>query len=59
VPDVVESEDGVARCFGSDGEPMRSYHDLEWGRPVADDRQLFEKLSLEGFLSGRSWDTPR
>ena len=36
---------------------MRSYHDLEWGRPVADDRRLFEKLSLEGFLSGLSWLT--
>jgi DNA-3-methyladenine glycosylase I len=57
VPDVVEGEDGMARCFGSDGEPMRSYHDLEWGRPVADDRRLFEKLSLEGFLSGLSWLT--
>jgi DNA-3-methyladenine glycosylase I len=57
VPDVVESEDGMARCFGSEGDPMRSYHDLEWGRPVADDRRLFEKLSLEGFLSGLSWLT--
>jgi DNA-3-methyladenine glycosylase I len=47
----------MVRCFGSDGKPMRSYHDLEWGRPVADDRQLFEKLSLEGFLSGLSWLT--
>ena len=36
---------------------MRSYHDLEWGRPVADDRRLFEKLSLEAFLSGLSWLT--
>jgi DNA-3-methyladenine glycosylase I len=57
VPDVVGGEDGMARCFGSEGEPMRSYHDLEWGRPVADDRRLFEKLSLEGFLSGLSWLT--
>jgi DNA-3-methyladenine glycosylase I len=47
----------VARCFGSEGDPKRSYHDLEWGRPVADDRQLFEKLSLEGFLSGLGWLT--
>ena len=38
---------------------MRSYHDLEWGRPVADDGRLFEKLSLEGFLSGLSWLTIR
>jgi DNA-3-methyladenine glycosylase I len=57
VPDVVEGEDGMARCFGSEGDPMHSYHDLEWGRPVADDRRLFEKLSLEGFLSGLSWLT--
>src|SRR5436309_2329290 len=47
----------MARCFGSEGDAMRSYHDLEWGRPVADDRRLFEKLSLEGFLSGLSWLT--
>src|SRR6516225_3150815 len=47
----------MARCFGSEGDPMRSYHDLEWGRPVADDRGLFEKLSREGFLSGLSWLT--
>jgi DNA-3-methyladenine glycosylase I len=57
VPDLVEGEDGVARCFGSEGNPMRSYHDLEWGQPVADDRRLFEKLSLEGFQSGLSWLT--
>ena len=36
---------------------MRSYHDLEWGRPEAADRRLFEKLSLEGFVSGLSWLT--
>jgi DNA-3-methyladenine glycosylase I len=34
-----------------------SYHDREWGRPVQDDRRLFEKLSLEGFMSGLSWLT--
>jgi DNA-3-methyladenine glycosylase I len=33
------------------------YHDQEWGRPVADDRRLFEKLCLEGFQSGLSWLT--
>jgi DNA-3-methyladenine glycosylase I len=33
------------------------YHDLEWGRPVDDDRRLFEKLALEGFMSGLSWLT--
>ena len=33
------------------------YHDAEWGRPVADDRRLFEKLCLEGFQAGLSWWT--
>lgn len=34
-----------------------SYHDEEWGRPVVDDRRLFEKICLEGFQSGLSWLT--
>ena len=33
------------------------YHDDEWGRPVADDTRLFEKICLEGFQSGLSWIT--
>lgn len=34
-----------------------AYHDHEWGRPVADDVRLLEKLCLEGFQSGLSWLT--
>lgn len=34
-----------------------TYHDTEWGRPVLDDRRLFEKVCLEGFQSGLSWLT--
>ena len=41
---------------GSDELYIR-YHDHEWGRPVADDRRLFEKICLEGFQSGLSWIT--
>lgn len=33
------------------------YHDTEWGRPVHDDRRLFEMLLLEGAQAGLSWDT--
>src|SRR5690349_23758432 len=50
--------DGVLRCWWANDDPLyRTYHDLEWGRPVADDRRLFEKLCLEGFMSGLSWLT--
>ena len=34
-----------------------SYHDEEWGRPVRDDRGLYERLTLEAFQSGLSWLT--
>src|SRR5260221_10141641 len=49
---------GVARCSWGAGDPLyQEYHDTEWGRPVADDRRLFEKLCLEGFQAGLSWIT--
>ena len=34
---------------------MSDYHDHEWGSPVTDDRLIFEKVCLEGFHSGMSW----
>jgi DNA-3-methyladenine glycosylase I len=56
--DVVIGDDGLARCWWCVGTPeYRRYHDDEWGRPVADDHALFEKLALEGFMSGLSWLT--
>jgi DNA-3-methyladenine glycosylase I len=36
---------------------MAEYHDREWGRPVHDDRRLFEFLVLEGAQAGLSWLT--
>ena len=36
---------------------MVSYHDDEWGIPVHDDRELFERLALESFQAGLSWNT--
>jgi DNA-3-methyladenine glycosylase I len=55
---ISEEPDGIARCWwGAGDELYRTYHDTEWGRPVADDRTLFEKLSLEGFMAGLSWLT--
>lgn len=51
--------DGRARCWwavGGDDLYLR-YHDDEWGRPVTDDRRLFEMLTLEGFQAGLAWAT--
>jgi DNA-3-methyladenine glycosylase I len=58
VSGVVAGDDGIVRCWWCVGDPLlQTYHDLEWGRPVADDPKIFEKLSLEGFQSGLSWLT--
>jgi DNA-3-methyladenine glycosylase I len=36
---------------------MIAYHDDEWGTPVHDDTELFERLALESFQAGLSWST--
>ena len=55
---VEVGEDGIPRCWwGMSAPDYIEYHDAEWGRPVSDDRTLFEKVSLEGFQSGLSWLT--
>lgn len=51
--------DGKRRCswaVTADPDYVR-YHDAEWGRPVHDDRRLFEMLTLEGAQAGLSWST--
>jgi DNA-3-methyladenine glycosylase I len=49
---------GRLRCWWSSGDAVyERYHDVEWGRPVDDERRLFEKISLEGFMAGLSWLT--
>jgi DNA-3-methyladenine glycosylase I len=46
------------RCpWGASTPDYVAYHDEEWGRPVRDDRALYEKLCLEAFQSGLSWLT--
>ena len=48
----------VSRCWWCGTDPLYvDYHDREWGKPVKDDRRLFEKVCLEGFQPGLSWLT--
>ena len=48
----------MKRCsWGSSTPEYQRYHDEEWGRPVTDDRGIYERLVLEGFQSGLSWLT--
>jgi DNA-3-methyladenine glycosylase I len=45
------------RCWQSSDPLYDVYHDDEWGRPVVDERGLYERFCLEGFQSGLSWLT--
>lgn len=47
----------IVRCWGDNDALLAAYHDKEWGRPVHDDRVLFEHLALDGFQAGLSWRT--
>ena len=48
----------LSRCEWAGNDPlMITYHDEEWGAPCHDDRDLFERLILEGFQAGLSWST--
>jgi DNA-3-methyladenine glycosylase I len=42
---------------GIEAEIYANYHDTEWGVPKLGERDLFEKLNLEGFQAGLSWLT--
>ena len=47
-----------SRCWWCGTDPLYvHYHDQEWGRPIAEDGRLYEKICLEGFQSGLSWLT--
>jgi DNA-3-methyladenine glycosylase I len=55
---LAEGPDGRPRCsWGLSAPDYVAYHDEEWGRPVTDDRGIYEKLTLEAFQSGLSWLT--
>ena len=46
------------RCGWCGKDPIYvEYHDHVWGRPVADSRELFAKLCLDGQQAGLSWIT--
>lgn len=51
-------EDNKIRCgWCLKDDLYKNYHDLEWGRPIYDDKKLFEFLLLETFQAGLSWYT--
>lgn len=50
--------DGLVRCPWAGHEQINiDYHDSEWGRPVHNDKKLFEVLLLETMQAGLSWIT--
>jgi DNA-3-methyladenine glycosylase I len=48
----------IKRCLWVTHDPLYlNYHDKEWGRPVRDDKKIFEFLVLESAQAGLSWLT--
>ncbi|MGB3414481.1 MAG: DNA-3-methyladenine glycosylase I [Microbacteriaceae bacterium] len=53
---LVIGDDGKARPSWASNPLMREYYDHEWGMPVREEQALFERISLEAFQSGLSWE---
>ena len=51
------TDEDRTRCWPATDPLYVAYHDEEWGRPVTDERGIYERLCLEGFQSGLSWLT--
>jgi DNA-3-methyladenine glycosylase I len=48
----------MSYCDYAKGHPIHGpYHDKEYGFPISDDNQLFERLVLEINQAGLSWET--
>ncbi|RDC54441.1 DNA-3-methyladenine glycosylase I [Pedobacter chinensis] len=57
-PNSKHSTLNLTRCTWAGSDPLYvKYHDEEWGKPVYDDKILFEFLILEGAQAGLSWIT--
>jgi DNA-3-methyladenine glycosylase I len=55
---LLTGDDGITRCWWCGTDPLYvAYHDDDWGRPVHDERELFEKLLLDGAQAGLAWIT--
>jgi len=54
----LQTQNSQTRCSWATSDPLYiKYHDEEWGKPVYDDKILFEFLLLEGAQAGLSWIT--
>lgn len=58
VAELLIGSDGLPRCPWPGSDPLYlAYHDDDWGRAVRDERELFEKLILDGAQAGLAWIT--
>ncbi len=56
--DLITGDDGIVRCgWVTSATEYERYHDDEWGTPFRTERDMFEKVCLEGFQAGLSWIT--
>ncbi len=53
---LVIGTDGKARPrWATASDMLRTYYDTEWGMPVRTEQGVYERLCLEGFQAGLSW----
>ncbi|QTH59733.1 DNA-3-methyladenine glycosylase I [Corynebacterium hindlerae] len=54
---LITCEDGRIRpAWATTSDLLKSYYDNEWGKPLTSENEAFERLALEGFQAGLSWE---
>lgn len=53
----VEKNTLIRAAWAEQDPLLTEYYDTEWGMPVLDENEMFERLTLEGFQAGLSWLT--
>ncbi|MDU0479713.1 DNA-3-methyladenine glycosylase I [Staphylococcus chromogenes] len=54
---VAGSDNRLRPPWATTSDLLRDYYDYEWGRPVTTESEMFERIALEGFQAGLSWET--
>lgn len=47
----------IRPAWADTSDLLRAYYDEEWGFPITDTPGVYERIVLEGFQSGLSWET--
>lgn len=53
---ILGTDNRLRPAWATTSQLLQDYYDYEWGKPVSTEAEMFERLVLEGFQAGLSWE---